>query len=243
MGYLRPIHFTKLAKYTRFALTHCRVHGFGASAAVLCRELLFDLRHGVDTTTPQDLDLLDVPESARKEAVQYQGADPKLVLELFDLLSPERKNATFVDYGCGKGRVLVLAAQHGFKKLIGVEFSPELSLICDRNLSRASGLLANTQISINTIDAALFIPPHGPVLAFFYNPFSGATLAAVVQQLRSKALQSADPVTIVYVNPCNIEVFSDHGFRVTHRLQNRGHTTGVVADFPGTKLNSRHAGQ
>ena len=179
--------------------------------------------------------MLDVPELARKDAVQYQGADPKLVRQLFSMLPPEELEATFVDYGCGKGRVLMLAAQHGFKKLIGVEFSPELSLICSRNLGRASSHLANAQISVSNIDAALFIPPDGPLLAFFYNPFSGATLAAVVQKLRTKALQSADPVTIVYVNPRNLDVFSDHGFRITRRLEIRGHTPGVVAEFPMTR--------
>jgi predicted RNA methylase len=42
---------------------------------------------------------------------------------------------TFVDLGSGKGRVLIVAAMYPFKRIIGVEYSPDLATVCRRNLN------------------------------------------------------------------------------------------------------------
>ena len=44
---------------------------------------------------------------------------------------------TFVDFGSGNGRVLILAAQQSFKATLGVEFSPELHRMATENLAHA----------------------------------------------------------------------------------------------------------
>lgn len=223
-------------KYGGLAWRHCRTHGLGHSAAAFCRELLFDLQHGIETTTPRELHSLDIPDSARADSVQYQGADPKLVGSLLNTLSPDRTHTTFVDYGCGKGRILLLAAKNGFRRVIGVEFSPELSALCQRNLSKTTSHHGETKFEVTTMDAALFAPPPGPMVAFFYNPFSGVTLENVVRRLQKKASESTDPVTIVYVNPKGLSVFQAHGFKVIKRFLHKDQTLAIVAAFAPISL-------
>src|SRR5207245_5268496 len=40
---------------------------------------------------------------------------------------------TFVDFGCGKGRALVLAAEHGFRRVLGIECDAQLFAAAQRN--------------------------------------------------------------------------------------------------------------
>ncbi len=223
--------FKTFGKYVGFAWHHCRTHGLAYSAAAFCRELLFDWRHGIETTTPMELHAQDIPHSARLDSVQYQGADPKLVCALLDTLARDRQHTTFVDYGCGKGRILLLAAKSGFRRIVGVEFSPKVSAVCHENLAKTSRYHGGAEFKVHTMDAALFEPPAGPLVAFFYNPFSGATLEKVVQHLRKKAAQSPDSVTIVYVNPRGLPVFQANGFRVTESFLHKSQTLAIVATY------------
>jgi 2-polyprenyl-3-methyl-5-hydroxy-6-metoxy-1,4-benzoquinol methylase len=44
--------------------------------------------------------------------------------------------ATFIDIGCGKGRVLLMAAEHGFRKIIGIDFAADLCLTARGNVEQ-----------------------------------------------------------------------------------------------------------
>lgn len=41
---------------------------------------------------------------------------------------------TFIDFGAGMGRVLLMASERPFRKIIGVEFARELITIAENNL-------------------------------------------------------------------------------------------------------------
>lgn len=44
--------------------------------------------------------------------------------------------ATFIDIGCGEGRVLLMAAEHGFRKIIGIDLAADLCLTARGNVER-----------------------------------------------------------------------------------------------------------
>jgi methylase of polypeptide subunit release factors len=49
-----------------------------------------------------------------------------------------RPNDVFVEFGCGKGRVLTQAARRPFSRVVGIDISPELSRVAEANLERNS---------------------------------------------------------------------------------------------------------
>lgn len=49
-------------------------------------------------------------------------------------LSAPVDELTFVDLGAGKGRAMLLASELPFRRIVGVEFSPELCDVARRNL-------------------------------------------------------------------------------------------------------------
>jgi len=127
--------------------------------------------------------------------------------------------ATFVDLGCGKGKVLVIAhevfGRRRFRTqppvaVVGVEHHPGLALVAERNLWRRTRSLGDVRVgdarSVSLDDLA------DPVLAFLYNPFTGPVLAEVAKQLSMRAC------TVVYVNPVEPDAFTECGFEVVHRV-------------------------
>ncbi len=67
----------------------------------------------------------------------------------------------FLDYGSGKGRVLLMAAQFAFRRVIGVEYSEELNRVARRNIERAGRRCVCKEIEVVTADAAEFRVPPG----------------------------------------------------------------------------------
>ena len=94
----------------------------------------FDLRYGTDTCDPLRLSDLRISSPNKGYGVDYSATKPR-VFARFMKLVPLLPASVFVDFGCGKGRVMLLAARHGFKRVIGVEFSPELCQAARRTTS------------------------------------------------------------------------------------------------------------
>jgi SAM-dependent methyltransferase len=64
----------------------------------------------------------------REHASIYQPVNFYTAETLFESIDKEDTIGTFLDMGCGKGRVLAMAAAYGFKEIIGVDLSPQLCM-------------------------------------------------------------------------------------------------------------------
>ncbi len=226
-----PGRFGLALKYTRFAWRSLRHDGWITTLRNLYAELAFDLHYGTRTWLPKDLAGLETTGGSRLDGVQYQGTNPRLARKLLKALPSDARNAWFIDYGCGKGRGLLLGMEAGFTRLIGVEFAPELASQCRANLQVARHLPPISSISVVEGDAAEFQLPPGPVIAFLYNPFRGQTLQRVLQRLTAHAQTVGQTVHIVYVNPQEIEQFTRLGWKMKSPIIDRGTLLGGIWDL------------
>ena len=109
---------------------------------------------------------------------------------------------TFIDLGCGKGRALVLAAQFGFRRVIGVEFDPVLAEAARHNADAwARRSSSQGSIEVVTGDARQFPFPPEPSLVFLFNPFGEAVTAPVVANLEQSLVDRPRDVHVLYLNP------------------------------------------
>jgi hypothetical protein len=106
----------------------------------------------------------------------------------------------FVDFGSGKGRVLLEAAAFPFKSVEGVEFSVELHAIADNNIRQyRRGKVRCPAIRSVLSDAAEFQLPAIPLVLYFFNPFSDPVLTIVVDNIRRSIAIDPRPVLIICV--------------------------------------------
>lgn len=142
------------------------------------------------------------------------------------LADPERGPAaySFVDIGAGKGRALLLASELPFRKVIGVELSPELARIAQGNVNRWSRL-ATSRCAVHVLnqDALQFCWPRTSLLVFLYNPFVCEVVEQLLERLeaaagRGHASKGADrearpssAIDILYANPICADVLSRRG--------------------------------
>lgn len=171
----------------------------------------FDRRWGTDTGGVVNLSALDVARDRALLGYGYQASSGQALREAVAAggIAPER--FAFVDYGSGKGRIVLLAAAVGFRRAIGVEFAPELHRIAERNADRflaAGGASRRAEPVLG--DAGAFEPPPGPVFAYIYNSFGYPVLREALARLERRAAEG-DEVVVAYVNPRCPEAFEDGG--------------------------------
>ena len=92
---------------------------------------------GYDTSKLNDLKKLSI-KGNNIHAKIYQGANYFLLEKVFSYLQNINANKNIVDFGCGKGRVLVVAAYYGFNKITGIDFAKELCDEARKNITPAT---------------------------------------------------------------------------------------------------------
>ena len=171
------------------------------SAARIVADYRFDWKYGTDTMRRVDVDSLDTDSGYRVHATPYQATKTRPLVKLFQQLQLPH-DGIFVDLGCGKGRVLFIAAQLGFKKVVGIEFCARL---CRHARENAELFLkknpACALIEVVETDVTRYEYRGDENIFFLYNPFDATVLAKVLAQISESALKAPRDIWLIYNNP------------------------------------------
>jgi SAM-dependent methyltransferase len=140
------------------------------------------LRYGLRLDTDGYIALEDLALAA--DGRRDYGPSGWRTIERLAKRVPLGPDDVFVDYGCGKGRVVYLAARRPMKRVIGVELAPDLAEIARRNVETYRSRLACRNVEIVCSDAVSWPVPDDLTIAFFYSPFTGDLFRAVLENLR-----------------------------------------------------------
>lgn len=159
----------------------------------------FDRRLGTDTASWVTLDRVTVEEGQVDLGRPYVPTPPRLIRAVLSRVVPDPSGWTFVDFGSGKGRALIVAAAHGFDRVIGVEFARELHDAAEDNLRKVVGRAPGAdRIELVHGDATEFPLPPGPLALFFNNPFTGAVFEAVIANVEESYRDDERPIVLAY---------------------------------------------
>jgi hypothetical protein len=157
----------------------------------------FDFRYGTDTAA-------DRADQAQKgwetdpTNHTYLPTRPKCVRRAFSALPvKDLSDYTFVDFGSGKGRALLMAANLRFQSLLGIELRKELHDRAVLNLKKRRKALSSqiTSMNINALD---FEYPSSKLVLFFSNPFGEEILRSVLQNLGQSLESNFRDVLVVF---------------------------------------------
>lgn len=164
----------------------------------------YDARYGIDTAEGRQLHELAIDSPNLAHGVEYAPTPVYLWTSLTSPLPKDLSEFTFLDYGCGKGRNLLLAAQSLYQEIIGIEFSAELVKIAEANLRKAAP--GDVRLNVLIRDAADYAPPDRNLVVYLYNPFGRAVMKPVVSSLEALA-NSGRKIWVIYYNPQCADLF------------------------------------
>lgn len=182
-------------------------------------EIKGERKYGIHTTKLNDLKRLSIKGDNLNHAELYQGANYYLLEKVFDHLQTIEANQNLIDFGCGKGRVLAVAAYYGFKKITGIDFAKELCEEARKNIApvqqRFPGKIFNV-IHANAVDYKMEDDTN---VFFFFNPFDKVVMLAVVKNILASLKENPREVFVVYLNPVHKEIFLSAGFEQIFHVQ------------------------
>jgi SAM-dependent methyltransferase len=203
-------------KLVRSALESAKRHGVLTATKIagnLAIDLVFDWKHGTDTIRWVETDELEPGRDAASAPHRspYRATKMRPLLKLLRRLDLPRE-CVFVDIGSGKGRVLLIAAQYGFRKVVGVEFSPALCVIARANIERfrAKSKLRSA-VEVVEGDAAAYQFAADDCVLFMFNPFDGYILTKVVRNLGDSLRKHPRRLCVIYNTPRYHEVLDASG--------------------------------
>ena len=163
---------------------------------------------------------LRMDASIRDHAVAYMPTPPFEFRHAMSALRIQCDRYRFIDYGSGKGRVLLLASEFPFIEIRGVEADKLLHDIACRNIAAfPRDRMACRKVVSICMNAAEWTPPTGPLVAFMCNPFDQIILAPVLRQISSATGHVPQTSYIIYKNPVHHKtVLSDGNFSCIENL-------------------------
>jgi SAM-dependent methyltransferase len=169
-------------------------------------DLRFDWRYGTDTMRWVNRNELDTRSANQSHSAPYRATKVGPLLDLLNKLQLPR-TSTFVDIGSGKGRVLLIASQYGFRKVVGIEFSGELCATARKNVELFfRKATRHSPIEVIEADATEYKFQGEDQVFFMYNPFDGFILAKVIENLRRSLEANPRRVWLIYNTPLHHEV-------------------------------------
>jgi SAM-dependent methyltransferase len=179
-------------------------------------ETLFERRYGVTTAGARSREELGFANQ------DYNRYLPAGLTSLRRILRPAEvtPDDVFVDFGSGMGRVVLQAGlAYPFRRVVGVELSPELHEIARENLDRNRGRMRAGEVSLVHSDVLDFPIPDDLTVAFLYNPFGGEVFRTVVHRLLESVDRHPRELRVVYGNPVEEEMLAATGrFQEIRRL-------------------------
>jgi len=216
--------------FARHCASFVRHYGIVASlreVGPLIRELLFrseeraELADGFDGRRGTDTSGMVMPWELRDQSNAPIDSNPYASLTsdrirtLLGAVPVVDGETTLVDLGSGKGRVLLVAQEIPFKRIVGVEWSSELHAVAQKNVAiAAAGREPDDRLELLRMDAGEYVFPTDPLVVFLFNPFGAATMARVVANLERTLAEHPRPISVIYANPLHADLFeSSPAFR------------------------------
>lgn len=171
-------------------------------------ERRYDRALGIDTGGEIVGSRLRMTPEAATGAKGYAGTPPAIAERLIGIVADRARGFTFIDYGAGKGRVLLIAARYDFERVIGIELSEPLIRTAEGNVAayeRQHSRLC--PIELVHADALAYELPATPCVLFFFDPFQAGLMQRIGRKVHESFLANPRKLFVIYYTPTFAQVF------------------------------------
>jgi SAM-dependent methyltransferase len=153
----------------------------------------------------------EIESPYREHIRRYLPTAPWRFNEILGGLAIPHERFTFVDVGSGKGLALLMASEFPFRKIVGIEISPQLWREAASNLRRLTPAMQKC-VNIESVcaDAIEYPIPDGPVVFYLYNPFDAELLGRLLARIQASYEARPRDIYMIYNNPDVAEIVDNH---------------------------------
>ena len=194
---------------------------------IIKHEIRGEKKYGNSTTGIDDLSN-QVGEDDRAHASIYQPVNFYTAEMLMNQLEASDLQVSFLDVGCGKGRVLSIAAFYGFTNITGIDFAPALCNHAIQLAEETEEKYKRTEIVVECIDAREYEIEPGTSVIFMFNPFDDLVMKDFLEQVQKSLREYPRKIKILYANPQCRKLLLDAGFSELFHFKKLEYLEGSV---------------
>lgn len=192
------------------------------ATVIIWHEIRGEAKYGIQTTGYDHLQK-SLSDADLKHASMYQPINYLIAEWLLDNVTNEELiNGHLLDAGCGKGRILAMAAHKGFTHISGFDLSPAMcseAIQTINYLQQRNKQFTKTKFTIENADASNYIPQPDVNVIFLFNPFDEFIMQPFVQNVTTSLEQYPRSMKILYANPEHKKFWIKGGFKETNYIQ------------------------
>jgi SAM-dependent methyltransferase len=173
------------------------------------------------------VDLQHDPDETVTERTYYYADSGGMAFDKIMANFSITQDDAIVDFGCGKGGILISLSKYPFSKITGVEIDPELIEIAKNNIRK----LKIKNVAIEYSDAATFNKLDEYNYFYLFDPFPCNVMQDVINNIEKSIRENPRKATIIYLNPsCHELIESSNMFKRTKELPHFEHKCFVYSN-------------
>jgi SAM-dependent methyltransferase len=162
----------------------------------------------------------------------YQAASYIVLNRILKELVSITNGYAFYDIGCGKGRVLFMAARHGYQKLNGIELDESLIVDAKQNLNSLAVSDKAREVRLIQKNVLEYIFEDQKAVYFLFNPFNARVMDAFITSVMRSNKQVC---YFVYMNPLFSNVFEEKQIETLKVIKSFLYTEAIIYRLPQRK--------
>ena len=182
-------------------------------------EIKGEKKYNLDTIELDRLKTITVTGNNLEHASIYQACNYFILEKGFNYLRSINENKNITDFGCGKGRAMIVAAHYGFNNITGIDFAKALCLSAEKNMLKTQLLSPLVKFNIICDDVVNYKIEKDQTVFFFFNPFDEVIMLKVVKNILSSLKEKDRKIYIMYANPVHKEILLSAGFEEEYYLK------------------------
>ena len=219
-------------QYLYYFFSSVKNRGLIFTLKLMYNEWKWERKLGISTLGIEALpDEVSSDQFKQQQFHHYQGASFYILFETFKNIPEQFKQGSFIDFGCGKGRVMIVAALSGFNKIIGLDIDEKLISQVNKNLSISKTKYHGKNFNVLCADVTKYEIPDEATVMFFFNPFGEEIMKRVCESVLKSLERNRREILIVYVNPKFLNVWKEFGAKEVFSIRSKKYQEVAVLNL------------
>ncbi len=181
---------------------------------VLYHDIRGAIKYGISTFIPVALNKLTIVNGDTSKASPYEAANYYLLEKLFTAFRKLSIAGSLIDLGCGKGRVLAVAAHFGFTHITGIDFATELCKEASANMEKVQKGFPDLKWQVINDNVANYNISSDDSVFFMFNPFTEEIIKIFLEKLENSCRQFPRTTWFLYASPLHKEILLGKGYEI-----------------------------
>jgi SAM-dependent methyltransferase len=186
------------------------------------------VKYGSNTFGPVELKNLTIVEGDVKKASRYEAVSFYMLEHLFTAFRKISDITSIVDLGCGKGRVMMVAAHFGFTKTTGIDFAKEMCEEANANMMKKQKQFPGLTWNVIRQNVENYDIRSDDSVFFMFNPFDYSVLKNFLRKLNISCDQFPRPIYFIYASPQHDKLLLNNGFAIVYQKK-KMHLKSIIA--------------